>query len=61
MNTGMNYPCIDNTYSSSTSTEAALLVNNNLKAIHLENELILSIAHRIINIYQVPTIWQTLF
>lgn len=60
MNTGMNFPCIDNVHSSSTSTEATLLANSNLKAIHADNKLTLSIIYRI-NIYQVPTVFQTLF
>lgn len=33
MNKEMNFPCIPNTPFSSTSTEAALLVNGDLKSI----------------------------
>lgn len=45
MNTGMNFPCIDNVHSSSTSTEAALLANSKLKAIHSDNKFTLSIVY----------------
>lgn len=41
----MNFPCIDNTHSCSTSTEAALLANSNLKAIHPDSKLTLSIIY----------------
>lgn len=46
MNKGMNYPCIANMHFNFTSTEAALLVNSDLKSIysfnHLPNKYLLS-------------------
>lgn len=40
MNKEMNYPCIANMPFSSTSTEAALLVNSDLKSIYSFNHLL---------------------
>jgi hypothetical protein len=45
MNKGMNFPCIVNVHFSSTSTEAALLVNRDLKSIHS----VIKFAHPIIH------------
>lgn len=60
MNKRMNFPCIANMHLGSTSTEAALVVNSDLKSILSVNKFIHSVIGSI-NIYEEPTSCQTLF